>query len=198
MSAKKSDRRQFLRNSAALAAMAAGAVAAKTVGAQGGGQMPQNWNVQPLDTPETREKALNGTPGLAPGQQFDAIYGVRSRYVTSGRIGGVGAYYTGPDGKATRPFLGSLTPIQDLRGAITPAPLHYFLSHGYIPPDIDPSEHRLLVHGMVDRPKVFTMEDIYRMPSVTHAHFLECNGNGYMNAMRKSPDATAFRYLKKM
>jgi sulfane dehydrogenase subunit SoxC len=191
MSAKNSSRRQFLRNGAALAAVVAGAAAAKSVGAQGGGQMPENWNIQPLDTPESRETALNGTPGLAQGQQFDAIYGVRSRFVTSGRIGGIGAYYTGPDGKAVRPYLGSLTPIQDLRGAITPAPLHYFLSHGYIPPDIDPAEHRLLVHGMVDRPKVFTMEDIYRLPSVTHAHFLECNGNGYMNAMRKSPDATA-------
>ena len=190
MDPKKSNRRQFLRNGAALAAIAVGAVAAKTVGAQGG-QMPQNWNVQPLDTPENREKTLNGTPGLAPGQQFDAIYGVRSRYVTSGRIGGVGAYYTGPDGKSIRPFLGALTPIQDLHGAITPAPLHFSLTHGYLPPDIDPLEHRLLIHGMVDRPKVFAMEDIYRLPSVTRAHFLECNGNGYMNAMRKSPDATA-------
>jgi len=191
MSAKKSDRRQFLRNSAAFAAIAAGAMTAKSVGAQNGQQMPANWNVMPLDTPENQEKALNGTPGLAPGQHFDAIYGVRSRYVTSGRIGGIGAYYTNPDGRAIRPFLGSLTPIQDLSGAITPAPLHYFLTHGLLPPDIDPAEHRLLVHGMVDRPKVFTMDDIYRMPSVTRAHFLECNGNGYMNAMRKSPDATA-------
>ncbi|MGH9559848.1 MAG: molybdopterin-dependent oxidoreductase, partial [Terracidiphilus sp.] len=187
MSANKSSRRQFLRNSAAFAA---GAAAAKSVLAQNGQQMPENWNIQPLDTPENRGKSLNGTPGLAPGQQFDAIYGVRSRYVTSGRIGGVGAYYTGRDGRAIRPFLGSLTPLQDLRGSITPAPLHFFLSHGYIPPDIDPAEHRLLVHGMVDHPKSFTMEEIYRMPSVSHNYFLECNGNGYMNAMRKSPDAT--------
>ena len=156
MSTKNSSRRQFLRNGAALAAVVAGAAAAKSVGAQGGAPMPDNWNVQPKDTPESREFALTGTPGLAPGQQFDAIYGVRSRYVTSGRIGGIGAYFTGPNGKAERPFLGSLTPIQDLRGSITPAPLHYFLTHGYVPPDIDPSEHRLLVHGMVDRPKVFS------------------------------------------
>jgi len=65
MDPKKSGRRQFLRNGAALAAIAVGAVAAKTVGAQGG-QVPQNWNVQPLDTPETREKALNGTPASLP------------------------------------------------------------------------------------------------------------------------------------
>ena len=190
MSANKSSRRQFLRSSAAFAAVAAGASKAQSLLAQSGQEMPENWNIEPLDNPQNREKSLNGTPGLAPGQQFDAIYGVRSRYVTSGRIGGVGAYYTGPDGKAIRPFLGSLTPLQDLRGSITPAPLHYFLSHGCIPPDIDPAEHRLLVHGMVDRPRIFTMEDIYRMPSVTHNYFLECNGNGYMNAMRKSPDAT--------
>ncbi len=189
MSAKKSNRRQFLRNGAALAAFAAGAAAARSVSAQGG--MVENWNKQPLDTPENQAAALNGTPGLAPGQHFDAIYGVRSRYVTSTRIGAVGGYFPGPNGKAIRPYIASLTPIHDLIGAITPASIHFMAGHGYLPPDIDPKEHRLLIHGMVDRPKIFTMEDIYRMPSVTRTHFLECNGNGYTNAMRKSPDATA-------
>jgi sulfane dehydrogenase subunit SoxC len=187
MGVNKSNRRQFLRNGTALAAFAAGIAAVRTASAQG----PENWNVEPSDTPENREKALNGTPGLAPGQQFDAIYGVRSRFVTAGRVGGIGGFYPGPDGKVARPYLGSLTPIQDLHGIITPASLHFMAGHGYLPPDIDPGEHRLLIHGMVDRPRILTMEDIYRMPSVTVTHFLECNGNGYTTAMRRSPDATA-------
>ena len=188
MSAKKSDRRQFLRNSAALAGLAAGALAAHSVAAQ---NLGSEKGVK-TDTEAARTKALDGTPGPAPGQDFDAIYGVRSRYETSGRTGGIGAYSTGPDGKAVRPYIGGLTPIQDLIGTITPSALHYFNNHGYLPPDIDPSEHRLLVHGMVDRPMIFTMEDIYRLPSVTRAHFLECNANGYTaNPARRAPEATA-------
>src|SRR5690242_11241209 len=44
-----------------------------------------------------------------------------------------------------------LTPLQDSIGIITPSALHFFNSHGYDPPDIDPQQHRLLIHGMVDR-----------------------------------------------
>ncbi len=188
MSAKKSDRRQFLRNSAAFAALAAGAAAARSAGAQ-------DLNAekgQTTDTEAAQQAALNGTPGLAPGQRFDAIYGVRSRFETPARTGGIGAYITAANGKSTRPYIGGLTPIQDLIGTITPAGLHYFNNHGYLPPDIDPSEHRLIVHGMVERPMTFSMEDIYRLPSVTRAHFLECNANGYTaNPKRRAPEADA-------
>jgi sulfane dehydrogenase subunit SoxC len=188
MSAKKSDRRQFLRNSAAFAAFAAGAAAVRSVRAQD----LDSEKGHATDTPEAQQKALDGTPGLAPGQHFDAIYGVRSRYENAGRIGGIGAYITAANGKSVRPFIGGLTPIQDLIGSITPAALHYFNNHGYLPPDIDPSEHRLLIHGMVDRPMELSMEDIYRLPQVTRAHFLECNANGYTaNPARRAPEATA-------
>src|SRR5580704_2269253 len=134
MSANKSDRRQFLRNSAAFAGLAAGALAARTVSAQ---NLASEKGVK-TDTEAARTKAIDGTPGPAPGQDFDAIYGVRSRYETSGRTGGIGAYSTGPDGKSVRPYIGGLTPIQDLIGTITPSALHYFNNHGYVPPDIDP------------------------------------------------------------
>jgi len=188
MSLKKSGRRQFLRNGAAFAGLAAGAFAARGAGAQ---NLDSEKGVK-TDTEAARTKAIDGTPGPAPGQDFDAIYGVRSRYETAGRTGGIGAYSTGPDGKAIRPYIGGLTPIQSLIGTITPAALHYFNNHGYLPPDIDPSEHRLLVHGMVDRPMEFSMADIYRLPSVTRLHFLECNANGYTaNPKRRAPEADA-------
>ena len=83
-----------------------------------------------------------------------------------------------PNGKFSRPFLGAMTPLQDVIGIITPAALHYYDSHGYLPPDIDPKEHRLLIHGMVDRPMIFTLDDLKRLPSVTRTHFIECNANG--------------------
>src|SRR5882672_8544580 len=168
MNPKQSTRRKFLREGAALAGLAAGTLAARTVSGQSLGYTtdqalgPKLSNVPP------------GTPGPLEGQPFDGAYGLRSRYETAGRIGGVGAYWKGTEGKVTRPFLGSLTPLQDSSGIITPAAVHYYISHGFVPPDIDPKQHRLLIHGMVDRPVIFTMEDMLRLPSVTRTHFIEC------------------------
>jgi sulfane dehydrogenase subunit SoxC len=63
-------------------------------------------------------------------------------------------------------------------GAITPSALHYFgTTRGSFVPDIDPKEHRLLIHGMVDRELIFTMDELKRFPSVTRLHFIECAGN---------------------
>ncbi|MEO8714592.1 MAG: sulfite dehydrogenase, partial [Acetobacteraceae bacterium] len=70
----------------------------------------------------------------------------------------------------------SRTPLQDLDGIITPNGLFYERHHGGIP-SIDPVQHRLILHGMVDKPLVFTMDDIRRFPSESRIHFLECSGN---------------------
>lgn len=69
------------------------------------------------------------------------------------------------------------TPLQDLHGIITPNGLFFERNHGGVPA-IDPATHRLLVHGLVDNPRVFTMDDLMRYPSVSRVHFLECSGNG--------------------
>ena len=76
----------------------------------------------------------------------------------------------------TRQAAISLTPLQDLHGIITPNGLHYERHHAGVP-TIDPSEHRLIIHGLVERPMIFTMEDIQRFPQVSRIHFLECSGN---------------------
>jgi sulfane dehydrogenase subunit SoxC len=68
------------------------------------------------------------------------------------------------------------TPLQDLYGIITPNGLHYERHHAGVP-QIDPDAHRLLIHGLVDRPLILTMDDILRFPSVSRLHFLECSGN---------------------
>ncbi|OFW01461.1 MAG: sulfite dehydrogenase [Acidobacteria bacterium RIFCSPLOWO2_02_FULL_68_18] len=70
-----------------------------------------------------------------------------------------------------------MTPLQELDGIITPSGLHYLMDHVNGIPDIDPRQHRLLLHGMVDRPLTFTMEELKRFPSVSRIHFLECNAN---------------------
>src|SRR5258708_27905599 len=68
------------------------------------------------------------------------------------------------------------TPHQDLYGTITPADLHFERHHGGVP-EIDPKHYSLLIHGMVERPMVYTLADLKRVPSVSRAHFLECSGN---------------------
>ena len=71
----------------------------------------------------------------------------------------------------------SRTPLQDSVGIITPSSLHFERHHAGVPA-IDPAQHRLLIHGMVDRPLIFTMEELRRLPSVSKIYFLECSGNG--------------------
>ena len=68
------------------------------------------------------------------------------------------------------------TPHQDLYGTITPADLHFERHHGGVP-EIDPKTYSLLIHGMVERPTVFTLADLKRFPAVSRVHFLECSGN---------------------
>jgi sulfane dehydrogenase subunit SoxC len=70
-----------------------------------------------------------------------------------------------------------MTPLQDLDGIITPSGLHFLMDHVKGIPDIDPKTHRLLMHGMVDRPLEFTMDELKRLPSVSRVYFLECNAN---------------------
>jgi sulfane dehydrogenase subunit SoxC len=70
----------------------------------------------------------------------------------------------------------SRTPLQDLYGTITPSALHFERHHGGIPV-IDPQKYELLIHGMVDKPLVFSLADLKRFPSVTRTCFIECSGN---------------------
>src|SRR6202035_4121420 len=69
------------------------------------------------------------------------------------------------------------TPLQDYSGIITPAPVHFVQQHSAEFPRLDADEHRLTIHGMVDRPLVFTMDDLKRLPSVSRVHFVECHAN---------------------
>ena len=70
------------------------------------------------------------------------------------------------------------TPIQDSAGIITPASLHFMQTHDSEITDLDPKDHRLTIHGMVDRPLSFSLDDLKRLPAVSRIHFLECHGNG--------------------
>jgi sulfane dehydrogenase subunit SoxC len=165
MNSKQSGRRRFLKHGAALAGLAAGGI--PFVNAQAPGSGPG----------EERLKDLHA-------------YGERSHFEKAVRIGNNNFY-----GKGRKPdqpnYTGPRTPLQDSIGILTPASLHYMINHSYEPPDIDPRQHTLLIHGLVDRPLIFTMEDLRRLPSVTRVHFLECRANGDPSRpQRRAPTAT--------
>jgi len=70
----------------------------------------------------------------------------------------------------------SRTPLQDLYGIITPSDLHFERHHGGVPV-IDPHKYELLIHGMVDKPMIFSLKDLKRFPAVSRIAFIECSGN---------------------
>ncbi len=73
----------------------------------------------------------------------------------------------------------SFTPLQSLFGIITPAGVHFERHHsGW--PEVDPEQHRLMIHGLVRKPLILTMNDIMRYPSVSRIHFIECGANSGM------------------
>jgi sulfane dehydrogenase subunit SoxC len=68
------------------------------------------------------------------------------------------------------------TPHHLLKGIITPNGLHFTICHGGVP-DIDPAQHTLVIHGLVKRPLMWTVEDLERYPMVSRIGFVECGGN---------------------
>ena len=118
--------------------------------------------------------AAPADPSRALGAPTSAV-SVRSPFETPART---------PTGFVTGP---SFSPIHRFEGTITPTDLHFERHHGGVPA-IDPARHRLLVHGLVERPLVFTMDDLKQLPAVSRICFLECSGNGrsaYRNAKRE-------------
>ena len=113
---------------------------------------------------------------MIPGNKEMIAYGERSHFVTSVRIPHPMGSKASPDefGKVFH----VASPLQDSVGNVTPSSLHYIATtrQSFIP-DIDPKQHTLMIHGLVDRPLTFTMDDLKRFPSVSRLHFVECAGN---------------------
>ena len=141
------DRRAFLRGGAALAAAMTGYTLARPAAAA------------PLaDDPWSR----------APGTNVPA-YGVPSRFEKS-----VVRTLSNPNGEPRTQH--GRTPHHLLQGTSTPNGLHFVISHAG-DADIDPEKHRLVIHGLVKRPLLFTLEALARYPMVSRMTFVECGGN---------------------
>ena len=86
-------------------------------------------------------------------------------------------YPTKPYGDIAAGSGNSQTPIEALNGTLTPSGLHFERHHNGVP-EIDPAQHRFVIHGLVKRPLAFTVADLLRYPQVSRVHFIECSGNG--------------------
>jgi len=89
----------------------------------------------------------------------------------------------------------SMSPIHDLKGIITPNGLHFTRTHNGIA-QIDPNKFRLMIHGLVDKPIVLTLEQLKRYPSESRIHFLECPSNSA--AEWKGPQFNSLQFAKGM
>lgn len=87
----------------------------------------------------------------------------------------------------------SMSPLADLKGIITPNGLVFERYHAGVP-EINPDEHRLMIHGLVDNPLIFTMEDLMRFPSVSEIRFIECPANGGMEWRGPQMEALQFTH----
>jgi len=165
MDPKPRSRRDLLKGGTlAVATVAAGASVSKIAFAQTPASGP---------APALPTYAENEAPMVAPSDDVIA-YGTRSHYVTSKRIPALGR--KSPDDMGLEFHVG--TPLQDSLGSIQASSLHYVATtKGSFIPDIDPAKHTVMIDGLVDRPRVFTMADLKRFPSVSKFHFLECSGN---------------------
>src|SRR4030088_3561827 len=155
-------RRRFLREGGALVggAVMAGGVAGRAAAAGG-----RNADNLPPSVPEWMK-----TPGDPMGSQ---PYGTPSPFEKDvvKNIPKNLSQYLSASGR---------TPLQDLDGIITPNGLFYERHHGGVP-TIDPAQHRLMLHGLVDKPLIFSMDDLRRFPSESRIYFLECSGNPVYN-----------------
>jgi len=126
----------------------------------------------------------NTTPGSTGATPVDPTR-VQGKGVT--RVGGRSPF----ESPERMPFMGALsvTPLQDLHGTITPSDLHFERHHAGVP-YIDPGDYALLIHGMVDKPLKFTLNDLKRFPCVTRICFIECSGNLNIDAGEKTSPQT--------
>jgi sulfane dehydrogenase subunit SoxC len=136
-------------------------------------------------TDPARAAALSVEPWMTtPGSPFTA-YGQPSRFEAN--VLRLSANPPNAPGSGA-----ARTPLHRLHGTITPNGLHFERSHSGAP-DIDPDKHRLLVHGLVARPLVFSLEALSRYPMESRIAFIECGGNSAQLYQPQALDADAQR-----
>jgi sulfane dehydrogenase subunit SoxC len=89
----------------------------------------------------------------------------------------------------------SMTPLHELSGIITPNGLHFTRTHNGVA-HIDPNKYRLMIHGLVEKPIVLTLEQLKKYPSESRILVLECPSNSA--AEWKGPQFGTLQFVKGM
>ena len=126
---------------------------------------------------------LTDDPWSAKAGNPVTAYGVPSRFEKR-----VARTLTNPTGAPRTQH--ARTPHHLVSGTFTPNGLHFVISHTG-DPDVDPDNHRLVIHGLVERPLVFTLDALMRYPMVSRMTFVECGGNSAPLFSKDPVDATA-------
>ena len=87
--------------------------------------------------------------------------GAPAKYETQLKRGPIGSQQGTTGAGASR------SPLEHLDGIITPSRLHFERHHSGIP-DINPDQHKLIIHGLVDRPLSFSVDSLARYPTVSN------------------------------
>src|SRR6516165_491146 len=96
-------------------------------------------------------------------------YGARARFENASR-------FFNQNTKVPLEEAASRTPLHETYGILTPSSLHFERHHAGVP-ELDPAQHTLTIHGLVDRRLVFTVAELKQLPSISRIYFLECSGN---------------------
>ncbi|OWY01388.1 sulfite dehydrogenase [Thioclava sp. IC9] len=149
-------RRGFLRAGAAVGAMAAGAGAARAE------QQPDPLITEVQPWASGWGDGVDATPYGLPIEFEDDVIRRNVGWLTADVISSI-----------------NFTPIHALDGTITPTGCAFERHHsGAI--ELKKEDYRLMINGLVDKPLVFTYEDLERFPRVNRTYFLECAANSGM------------------
>ena len=163
------ERRRFLKSGLLLAAAASGSAGANAAADVG---------VPPNVPPWTKQlgRGVVSHPYGAPAKYEAHVHRRTVDWLTADSIASI-----------------SFTPLADLTGIITPSGVVFERYHAGVP-DIPPDQHRLMIHGLVQRPIVLSMEDLMRFPSESVIAFLECPANGGMEWRGAQMDKLQFSH----
>ncbi|MBN2739864.1 MAG: sulfite dehydrogenase [Rhodobacteraceae bacterium] len=149
-------RRGFLRAGAAAGAMAAGAGAARA------DQQPDPLITEVQSWAQGWGDGVDATPYGLPIEFESDVIRRNVGWLTADVISSI-----------------NFTPIHALDGTITPTGCAFERHHsGAI--ELKKEDYRLMINGLVDKPLVFTYEDLERFPRENRTYFLECAANSGM------------------
>lgn len=150
-------RRRFLASAAA----GSSALAATSLGVRAAGN-PENLPPNVAEASKILGEGVDARPYGTPSEFEKDVVRRHVRWLTASTESSV-----------------NFTPIHELDGIITPNGLCFERHHGGIA-EIDPADYRLMINGLVDKPLIFTLEDLMRFPRENRIYFLECAANSGM------------------